>query len=250
MSERIITLALIFLGLQAWASPDALRARADSAYVAKEFALAAEQYEQVLALGYTSAEVLYNLGNVYFRMGEVPKAVLQYERALRLSPADEDIIMNLRLANLQVKDKIEVLPEVLPVRIWNRVLSLLSMDHWAWVSIIGLLLTVVCVVLYFTRYEPRVRMVGFFGGILMLMLLGLGLSGALHQRNVLMNDDRAVIFTPTLNAHAAPDAQSGLLFVVHQGTVVQVTQELNGWYRIRLKDGNVGWVTEGSFERI
>lgn len=250
MYERFTILLLVLCTSVAKADSYALKSRADSAYIAKEYVLAAQVYEEVLSLGYTSAEVLYNLGNAYFRMGEMPKAVLNYERALRLSPADEDIIMNLRLANLQVKDKIEVLPEVLPVRIWNRVLSLLSMDHWAWVSIIGLLLTVVCVVLYFTQYEPRVRMVGFFGAILMLMVLGLGLSGAMHQRNVLMHDDRAVIFTPTLNAHAGPDSTSGLLFVVHQGTVVQVTQELNGWFRIRLKDGNVGWVPDGAFERI
>ena len=250
MCKTLTILPLLLCSLATMATPDALKLRADSAYVAKEYSLAADGYEKVIALGYTSAELLYNLGNAYFRQGEVPKAILNYERALRISPADEDIIMNLRLANLQVKDKIEVLPEMLPIRVWNRMLSFLSMDHWAWAGVIALLLTIVCVVLYFTSYQPRLRIFGFFGGMPMFLILGLTMSGALHQRRILLADDRAVIFTPTLNAHAAPDATSGLLFVVHQGTVAQITQELNGWFRIRLKDGNVGWVPEGAFERI
>lgn len=246
--------ALIFLLVLASATTlannDKIRQQADSAYVRKEFAQAADLYNQILASGHTSAEVLYNLGNAYFRMGEVPLAILNYERALRLAPADEDIVMNLRLANLQVKDKIEVLPEVLPVRIWHYLMASLSMDQWAWASIAALALLVFGVLLYFISAIPVWKMTGFFGSLTCMLVLAVCIAGARHQHQILLNDDRAVVTSPTLNAHAAPDATSGLLFVVHEGTVVQVTQELSGWYRIKLKDGNVGWVPTGVFERI
>lgn len=247
---KALSILLLLASVTTLANNDLIRQQADSAYLRKEFAQAAELYNQILASGSTSAEVLYNLGNSYFRLGDIPLAILNYERALRLAPSDDDIIMNLRLANLQVKDKIEVLPEVLPVRIWNYLMDLLSMDQWAWASVFALILVVCGALIYFISPTPTWKMTGFFSGLTFVLILTVCVAGAWHQHKILLNDDRAVITAPTLNAHAAPDATSGLLFVVHEGTVVQVTQEMGGWFRIKLKDGNVGWVPQGVFERI
>jgi len=89
--------------------------QANELYTSGNFKEAAQRYEAIIGQGYTSAEVYYNLGNAYFKMKDIPAAILNYERANLLSPKDEDIQFNLDLARTYVVDKIEPLPEFMLV---------------------------------------------------------------------------------------------------------------------------------------
>lgn len=230
--------------------PNEVKATADAAYMAGDFTAAIEGYEQVLGQGFASAEVHYNLGNAYFKAGRIAPSVLQYERAHKLAPQDEDIAFNLKLARLSTKDRIEVMPELFFITWWNTLLRALPMDGWAWSAIISLLSVLLGLGIFrFSANESLRRTLFYTATVVGLWGLFSGYA-AQQQYQRLVNDDRAVVMRPTVNVKSAPEQSGKDLFVVHEGLVVQVTETIGTWYRIRLTDGNVGWVPQEAVEGI
>lgn len=229
---------------------EATKAEADQAFIAGSYVEAAEKYEQILGQEYVSAEVYYNLGNAYFKAGKIALAILNYERALKLAPNDEDIQFNLKLANLSVKDKIEEMPKLFFVEWWEAILITFSTDGWAWNAVIALALGLLGLLLFKFSTEVGVKRLTFYTALLALAWGAFSIYAAEKNYQHLVNDNRAVVFTPTLTAKSAPDQKGKDLFVIHEGLVVTVGEELNGWVRIKLSNGNVGWIPKGSVSAI
>lgn len=246
----------VCLGLTLMASvvfaqqPAELKANADAAYMAGNFSVAIDDYEKVLAQGFVSPEVHYNLGNAYFKAGRIAPSILHYERAIKLAPMDEDIAFNLKLAQLSTKDRIEVMPELFFITWWKALLRALPMDGWAWSAVISLFLVLSGLGIFRFSANEGLRRTLFYTAIVV-GLWGL-FSGyaAQQQYRRLMNDDRAVVMRPTVNVKSAPEQSGKDLFVVHEGLVVQITETIGNYYRIRLADGNVGWVPKEAVEGI
>lgn len=233
-----------------FAQLEVLKDSADQAYINKQFTEAIQAYEQILAQEYVSAELHYNLGNAYYKMGNLSASILNYERALKLAPNDEDIQFNLRLANLSVKDNVEEIPQLFFVRWWNQVVKTFSTDGWAWSAVISIILGLLGFLLFRFSNDEGMRRLTFYTGLIVMIWGGFSMYAAQKSYNHAINDERAVIFAPTINAKSAPDKKGKDLFVIHEGLVVTVQDELNGWSRIRLTNGNVGWIPSESLERI
>ncbi|MCB9185648.1 MAG: tetratricopeptide repeat protein [Flavobacteriales bacterium] len=234
----------------AFGQVDAQKDSADQAYVNEQYTAAIQSYEQILSQEYVSAEVHYNLGNAYFKMGKIAPSILNYERALKLAPNDEDIQFNLRLANLSVKDKVEEIPQLFFVRWWEQILKTFTVDGWAWSAVVALILSLAGLLLFRFSSEEGMRRLTFYTGIIALIWCVFSIYAAQTNYDHAVNDNRAVVFASTINAKSAPDKKGKDLFVIHEGLVVSVSDELNGWSRIKLTNGNVGWVPSEALERI
>jgi len=256
VNGRGLTLQTLCLGLTMLVSvvfaqqPAQLKAAADSAYMAGNFAAAIEGYETVLGQGSVSAEVHFNLGNAYFKAGRIAPSILQYERAHKLAPQDEDIAFNLKLAQLSTKDRIEVMPELFFITWWKALLRALPMDGWAWSAIVSLLLVLIGLGIFRFSASESLRRMLFYTAILVGMWGLFSGYAAQQQYQRLVNDDRAVVMRPTVNVKSAPEQSGKDLFVVHEGLVVRITETIGSYYRIRLADGNVGWVPQEAVEGI
>ena len=252
MFKRFCTsmVAIFLVAVSTFAQVDEIKSIGDQAYVSGSLDTAITQYESIIAQEYVSAEVHFNLGNAYFRTGNIPHAILNYERALKLAPSDEDIQFNLRLAKLRTVDKIEAVPELWFVSKWKSLDQLLHVDNWAWVIIIIGCFLVGCIILFVTANNPFIKKNGFFGSILFGVLLLLSVYLAQNAYNHLTNDNRAVVMQPTLTVKSSPDKSGNDLFVVHEGLVVEEEDRTGDWKRIKLPDGNSGWVPAGSLEKI
>lgn len=122
------------------------KAEGDSAYIKEDYTAAIQVYEMLLKDG-EAADVYYNLGNSYYKIGEIAKAVLNYERALLLQPGNNDIRANLEVARAKTIDKVEPIPEVFLVSWTKSLINSMSVDAWATWGIISFLLLIVA--LYF-----------------------------------------------------------------------------------------------------
>lgn len=200
------------------------------------------QYHSILDAGYTSDKLLYNLGNTYFKLKDLPHAILYYEKALKLNPSDENILHNLSIANSMIVDKIEPMPEIFFVVWWRTFYSLLPADTWAWISIIFFGLSLLLVYFYLTSYKVAVRKLSFFTALMMVFLFvgSFGLASQKYYYTQQINE--AIVFVPTITIKSSPSASSVDLFVLHEGTKVTLMDETADWQQIRIANGSIGWL--------
>ena len=219
-------------------------------YLDEQYTEAIQEYEAVRRNGVESAELYYNLGNSYYKAGRLGKAVLNYERALKLKPKDENTRFNLKLANLRVKDRIDIPPEFFLFR-WNRnVVLALSVEAWARLFTLMLLLAsglfAVRQILSFNRFRRlsrRIMLTLYLVSILTLIPL-LQRYGMEHSRSF------GIIVQGSTKSLAAPQEGSTELFIVHEGTRVQVLDSDGDWSKIELIDGKQGWILGTDLEII
>jgi tetratricopeptide (TPR) repeat protein len=224
--------------------------RANQLYLQAKFPDAVAQYEKIAQSGFESGELYFNLGNAYYKSGNIQKAILNYERAKQLLPRDEDVQFNLQLANLQVVDKIDAVPRLFVYRWADSMLALFSLSTMGWIvySFFMLTLAAFAVFLYVKTYtQKRLSMFAglVFSAALILTMIGYGVQSYKES-----NTEFAIVMSDVANIKAAPDSKGNDLFVLHKGLRVQVLDGVNHWRKIRLADGKIGWIPEDDCESI
>lgn len=244
----IILLALM-LGL-----PSCVRAitkqNADDCYKKGNYQQAIADYTTLLKEG-VSADLYYNLGNAYYRSDNIAHAILCYERALLLSPGDKDIRFNLQFANSKTIDKITPNNEIIFVTWYKSLINLASVDTWAHISIVCVILALILALIYLFASHVLLRKIGFFGGITLLLAFLCTTLFAYQQKSTLENRCGAIIMAPSVSVKQSPVNNSADAFVLHEGTRVDVTDNgMKGWKGIRVADGREGWIRSNSLEMI
>ena len=247
---KIILSLLLILTSGILSAQESVLKEAATAYTQEDYAKAIELYEGILKNSGSSAEIYYNLGNAYFKAGKIAPAILNYERALLNNPADKDTRFNLEIANLRKVDKIEPVDEFFLTKWFRSVQNLLSVDTWASLGITCFLLLIGCLILYFFSKWMKLRKMGFYLGILMLLIVVFSNIFAWNQKKALDTRQGAIIFAPTVTVKSSPDTSGTDLFVLHEGTKVFIKSSLGDWYEIEIEDGNVGWIRQKDLERI
>lgn len=223
---------------------------ADSAYQKEDYTGAIRMYEQIAANGYESASLFYNLGNAYYKSGENAKALLWYERALKLDPADEDIQHNIAFVNRKIIDKIDAVPETLFAQWWRNVTNLMTERQWAVLSIIGSFLLFLSIGAYLFARNGGVRTTGFVTFWISIIIIVFSVIFASKQKENATHHNEAIVMDLVVDAKNSPSATGKNLFVIHEGLKVQITNEMNGWVEIRLPNGEKGWIAQNSIEKI
>jgi len=248
-SAKTVTAVLLMLLLPLGAQA-VTKAEADSTYVRGEYQQAIKDYEALLQQG-ASADLYYNLGNAYYRTENITRAVLNYERALLLSPGDKDIRFNLQMARSKTIDKITPEQEMFFVTWYRSLVNLTSVDGWANVALISLALAIVLALLYLFSERIWLRKVGFFGAIILIVFFLLGNVFAYQQKDLLVNRRGAIVVAPAVTVKSTPAKQGTDLFILHEGTKVTITDgSMKDWKGIRLADGKEGWIETRQIELI
>lgn len=248
--KKAIIIIVAILSFTATHAQQELLIKGDSAYNLKEYSEAAGYYEGVLAQGYESAKLYYNLGNAYFNLNKLPEAILNYERARVLDPRDEDIAFNLRIANSMIPDKIEEVPEIFYVKWWKLLRDSINLHTWTISSLVVFALIVLCAGIFFLSRNIRMRKFAFWvGGVL--IVLGISIFAMTYTKYVMQSKHvEAIVFDPTITVKSSPNQQGKDLFVIHEGTKVFIMEEINNWCNIRIANGSEGWMPASSIRRI
>ena len=236
-----------FLPLAAYA---VTKAEADSAYVQGSYQQAIRDYEALLKNG-ASADLYYNLGNAYYRTENITRAVLNYERALLLSPSDRDIRFNLQMARSKTIDKIVPEQEMFFVTWYRSLINLASVDGWARTALLSMALAIVLALIYLFSNRIWLRKVGFFGALFLLVLFLASNIFAYQQKQQLVRRSGAIVTAPAVTVKSTPAKQGTDLFILHEGTKVTITDaSMKEWKEIRIADGKEGWVEASQIEEI
>lgn len=213
-----------------------------TAFTAGNYEESLDLWKELVNAGYRSANLYYNLGNAYFKLNNIPQAIIFYERAYLINPADENVNYNLQIARTMIVDRFQEIPELFFVRWYNFVSLILSSNTWAKISLVSFIifLTMLSIYIYSTRY--RVKVFGFWFAVITLVIASASLAFTIKNKELVYNSNKAIIVSPLVNGKSSPDDSGTDLFLLHEGTKVSVEDEVGEWYEIRLSDGNKGWV--------
>lgn len=229
---------------------NATKAEGDSAYIKNDFASAIQIYESLLQQG-EAPEIYYNLGNCYYKTDDIARAILNYERALLLSPGNTDIRANLEIARSKTIDKVTPVPEIFFITWIKSLVNSQSSDAWARTGIISFLLLLVSLAIFFFTQHIKWKKIGFSAAILFLIVTVLSNLFASQQKSYLTNRNDAIILSPSVTVRSTPSESGTSLFVLHEGRKVEIKDNsMREWKEIRLEDGKVGWVPSSSIEVI
>lgn len=231
-------------------SADALWDRANTAYVNGDYRGAVEIYEQILGRGLASVKLYYNLANACFKEGQTGRAILFYRRALRLAPGNDDIRYNLSVAEARTKDTIEQIPEFFLVGWVRAVRHSMSCTAWSVLSLVVLACALALFLLYLLAPRLSLRKAGFYGTLAAAVLFMVTTWFALGERREMLDDTQAVVMSVSAAVKSSPDKSATDLFVLHEGTLVEITGRLDNWCEITIADGKKGWLESRMIEVI
>lgn len=247
----LVLLGFPMSGFAADAYVDSLFNAASAAYSEGQWADAAGTYTAIENLGLESPALYCNMGNAWFKSGDVAKAMLYYERALKLDPSYDDARYNIAVISDFIQDRIEPVPEFI-LKTWTRDLCyILDSDTWAVISLIFLAAVAVSLLLLFLSSSLALRRTGFFSAIAAFLLTVMSVSFAFWQKADYSRKDGAVIMVPVVSVKSSPSSDTSTdLFILHEGTKVIILDEVGDWRNIELADGRQGWMKSSDMEII
>ena len=223
---------------------------ADDEYAKGNYQQAIKDYQEILKAG-VSSEIYYNLGNAYYRTDNITQALLAYERALQLSPGDNDIRFNLQYARSKTVDKITPETEMFFVTWYNSLVNFTSVDRWANTAIVSIVMALLLILVFLFAPQMWARKSGFYGSAVFLLLFAFANLFAFQQKHELETKQGAIVIAPTVNVKKTPAASGTDVFVIHEGTRVDITDRgMKQWRGIKLADGREGWLKTSQIEEI
>ena len=248
-SGRKAFIVIIFC-LAALSAQAVTKQMGDKEYAQGNYQQAVKDYNDLLQHG-VSADIYYNLGNAYYRLDDIPHAILAYERARLLDPGDGDIRYNLQVARSKTIDKITPQSEMFFVTGYRALVNFMSVDAWAVFGIIALVLIFLSIAIGLTTRSQRLRTMGRYTSIALAVVFLLSTLFAWQQKQQFEHHCGAIVMGCSVPVKKSPDATSPDLMVIHEGTKVLIKDRgITGWLLISLEDGREGWITPQQIEEI
>jgi len=232
------------------ANIDSLYLKANSLYQQGQYEPALEQFNAVILSGKESADLYYNMGNAAYRSNSIGHAILYYEKALKLEPAHEDAIHNLDFVSRYRLDTFEELP-VLFVGAWTTgFVQLFPEQTWSILALIFFMSILTGLLVYLFSRRMLLKKSAFICGLVALVLFVITISSALSRHRDIVNPDTGIILAPSVVVRSSPSESGTELFILHEGTKIEVNEEVSGWQNIKVIDGREGWILADDFESI
>ncbi|MFK5973639.1 MAG: tetratricopeptide repeat protein [Flavobacteriaceae bacterium] len=248
MIKRLMPLFVLLMCVTASAQNEALFNKGTDAYNEGEYEKAIQNYMGILNDGQHSAELYFNLGNTHYKLNQIAPSIYYYEKALLLQPKDAEILNNLAYAQNMTLDAIEILPETGISKIYTSISRFLSFDQWAYAAVTFIILFVfLYIAFYYFKYATQKRL-AFISSLVSLVIGVVSFIFAFVLSNDFKADRPAIVFADEVTIKSEPNDRSQEVFKLHEGTKVNVLEELNDWKKIRIIDGKTGWVASSALK--
>lgn len=245
MISRTLTISIVmlFFTLGLHAQNEALFNRATTVYNEGDYNKAIEYYQQILENGKHSPELYFNLGNAYYKLNQIGPSIYYYEKALLLDPNDGEILNNLSYAQNMRLDAIDTMPKTLAERIYSATVNHLTFDGWGYMATLFVMLFVLCYLAYYFFQQAQKKRLTFIASMSFLILGLCALFFAYIQFQKFNKENPAIIFSKEVRVLSEPNKRSQEVFALHEGTKVNVLDSLDNWRKVRIADGQTGWLS-------
>jgi tetratricopeptide (TPR) repeat protein len=195
-----------------------------------------------------SVALHYNLGNAWFRNGNAGRAVLHYERALKLDHRDEDVLNNLAVVQESLIDKFELLPQPVYKTVALGFLKMAPLSFWTIGALVLLMLSAGLFAGFIFLNQHRKALLVAFLSTLLAGFIFWGLAELRYQQVDAIKD--VVVLSPNVYVKTAPAETGSDSFILHEGTKARLLETHEQWMKIRLPDGKIGWAPKSALEII
>ena len=249
MATMALLVLTMLLSVPATASA-ITKANADAEYAKGNYQQAAIDYQELLKEG-DNPTLYYNLGNSYYRLGNITQSVIAYEKAQRFAPSDRDVKYNLEFVRSKTIDKIVPVDEMFFVSWFATLVNMFSVDGWAHMAVVTFMLGLLMVLLFLLGRREWIRKTGFYAAIIFALVFVGANVFAWQQKCAFEQRDKAVVTSPTVNIKSTPADTGTDAFVIHEGTSVTITDRtMKDWFSVKLANGKEGWLRRSQVEVI
>ncbi|MDP8266154.1 MAG: SH3 domain-containing protein [Candidatus Aceula meridiana] len=219
--------------------------QANFAYKEKDYQRAVESYEEILSQGFESPSLYYNLANSYFKLKDLGKTVLNYERARCFIPRDGDLRSNYQYALSLVQGRVVQIKRTLAARIWKNVCEDFTTSE---MTLFLFFLYVVAGLLWALGVLFKINqkiLISVTVVIFITFFIGISL---LTQK--IFIESKTSIILKEASAKFEPREDATTHYTLYPGAKVFVVKKDSDWLKVRRQDGKMGWITLGSLEYI
>lgn len=255
---KVLTVALLLtfgcgafsLSAQGSAGVSGLWEKGNEAYSQEQYQNALNFYLTIEGEKLVSPELYYNIGNTYFKLGDNPHAILYYERALKYNPSYEDAKNNLAIAQELTLDRIESVPDFILKMQITKIKYWFGADVWAWICVALFVVVALLMLRFRFAWRSASRKVSFVFACIVFFFAICAFLFSISQKADTMQRDYAIITTPVSSVKSSPRSDDVTVFVLHEGTKVELLDQLGEWNRVEISDGRQGWIPAESIEVI
>lgn len=237
-----------------------LMQQADSLYSLEDYRAAIKLYQKAIDTDGISPEIYYNLGNAYYRIGNLGRSVLCYQRALNIDPSYDDARTNLNFVKTKILDRPEDDSSFLE-NLHESILSGCSPNAWAWITLLLFAMLLGCIALYIFASNVLLRKTGFFGGGVVLILTIYASIISYQSSSRLHSSNMAVITSPSATLRSEPGSEStdkSRIISLNEGTILQITDSITmpsetsapKWYCVKINNSTQAWINAADVEHI
>ncbi len=212
--------------------------RANVYYEQAKYDEAIKQYNSILESGLESGNLYYNIGNCYFKKGELGKAILNYEKARRLIPLDKDLESNYEYATSQIKSQVILSKQNLPLRVLNNLSEKFTIDGLTVLLSVFFILILLSILtaFFFPALKRNALILAVFTGLF--LIIGFtGLRGKIAHLN-----KEAIITAPQADAKFEPMDKATTHFTLYEGMKVEIISTQDAWHKVKRPDNKTGWI--------
>ncbi|WP_196895534.1 tetratricopeptide repeat protein [Aureivirga marina] len=231
-------------------NPETLFEQANSLYKADKFNEAVKKYKEIEKEGYISDVLYYNLGNSYYKLNQIGPSIFYYEKALKVNPNNKDAKNNLIFANRLALDKIEEVPNSVLENISDNFIMKLSYNQWAVLAVVMAFVGALFFLIYYFSFTSKKKLIFFNISIISLVIFGISFFFAIKNHDLITSDVEAIVFTEKVPVKEAPKMNSETLYDLHEGTKVKVLEIDGEWSKVKIANGNEGWIQSESYREF
>ena len=249
--KKILAIMFLFSALTLAAQDRGeLWTKGNDAYSMGQYQGALDNYLEIEKMGYESYKLYYNMGNAWYKLGNMGKAILYYEKALKLDPAGKDAMNNLQIAKLHTLDKIDQVPEFVLATWIKGVRNKLSSNAWGYICLGFLALMFILLLMFKHAPTTGARKTSFILACVAALFSIFALHFSISLKREATLQDSAIVMVPVSNVKSAPNSTGNNLFILHEGSQVEILEQAGKWCRVEIADGRQGWIQFGDVEVI
>ena len=247
---NMFKLFLILFFLNTQSQVEVVFDEGNALYNQGNYAEAIEKYTSIINNGSESAELYYNLGNAYYKINDIANSIFYFEKSLLLDPNNNETINNLSFSQNMTIDRIETVPVNQVSKFISKFTNLFDYNTWFLISILFEFLSLIVFSLYLFNKNSNTKKRYFSIGSIFLFCFIIFLILSVNLKSEYKKNNPAILFDSRISFKSEPNERSEELFLLNEGTKVNVLEKINEWSLIELSNGSKGWILNSTYQLI